>query len=226
MKCFSDSILVFSTSVVVAFVSSNQWSLQIFFKHLKSVSLLWWRLEKDFTSLEKYFWSQKRAFSHGHALKPVLSLVSLRFLVNIEGCVNLENCSIDFFDEIQKHRDLYENYTVPCYYDEFTQVALFNHEPDAQKATLYIAAFLPSSLLVLSCLLMSIITALVQVSNFLNSNLWLQLLAFSRLIPMGTLWKRKSNWSNPRTLGISFEQANLYIISLHKNFTINVCLRV
>ena len=90
----------------------------------------------------------------------------LRFLVNIEGCVNLENCSIDFFDEIRKNRDQYENYTVPCYYDEFTQAAIFKYQPDAQKVALYIAAFVPTSLLVISCLMMSIITALFEVSYF------------------------------------------------------------
>ena len=104
--------------------------------------------------------------------------------MNIEGCVNLENCSIDFFDEIRKNRDQYENYTVPCYFDEFTQAAIFKYQPDAQKVALYIAAFVPTSLLVISCLLMSIITALFEVSYFFiheNSNYFS---IFHRLIRM------------------------------------------
>ena len=87
-----------------------------------------------------------------------------RFLVNTEACINLGNCTIDFFDEIrQMGRDQNENYTVDCYFDEFLDVALYEHEPDAQQAVLYIAAIVPPFLLVFSCLLMYIVTSIVKV---------------------------------------------------------------
>ena len=46
--------------------------------------------------------------------------------------LSLSLIEIDFFDEIRKNRDQYENYTVPCYFDEFTRVAIFQYQPDAQ----------------------------------------------------------------------------------------------
>ena len=88
-------------------------------------------------------------------------------LVNTEACYNLENCTVDFYNKIRENgRDLNENYTMDCYFDEFLEVALYKYEPEAKQVILYIAAIIPTSLLILSCLSMSIVTKLVKVRFF------------------------------------------------------------
>ena len=89
-------------------------------------------------------------------------------MVNTEACINLGNCTLDFFDEIrQMGRDQNENYTVDCYFDEFLKVALYEYAPDSQQAILYVAAIVPPFFLVFSCLLMYIVTSIVKVRFYL-----------------------------------------------------------
>ena len=100
----------------------------------------------------------------------------VRFLVNLDGCVNRGNCT-DFFDRVKKDgRDQSAQYVVPCHYDFFTESAFLNYDPDGStKLYLLLGAILPPSLFFLSLLVTYIIHAIVEVSlnpDLILKNIW------------------------------------------------------
>ena len=93
-------------------------------------------------------------------------LFHLRFLVNLDGCVNRGNCT-NFFDQVKKDgRDQSARYVVPCYYDFFTKSAVLNYNPEESiRFNFWLAIAVPFSLLLTSAMIMHFLVKTLEVTK-------------------------------------------------------------